>query len=272
MKILKDNKENNLIIGLSNDFQTDLGWQDNLESYVEEKLYEVVNPISNYETKRIIHKPYTTPQTIDLEHCVPNPRTETRNIKQCDIWYEFYFHNTFGNYVQEYSPIGLTLIENSKHLKEVDNSFFKIEFFKTPNNELPNRNNRLLVFSKMLSIPLGEKYFYTTMNSMIFRPTFTGNNIRNKENMYLYWFDDEEHILEESFHGNNFWMTVKFFNSDNGSIYDFTNKIKSNNNINEADDLYYKMVIEDDNYQIFDMSNTRVGKDINPIKFYQKKW
>lgn len=258
MKILNNKKEKGLIINLSENQQIDLGWQDNLEVLIEEKLDEVVNPITNFETKRIVHTPY-------------NFEKEGINLMICDIWYEFFFYDTNGNYVQEYSPIGLTITENIKQLREVNKSFFKLEFFKTRNNEKPNRSNRLLVFSKMLSIPLGERYFYSNMNDTIYRPTFTGNNVRNKENMYLYWFEDEGSVLENDYLGDDFWVTAKFFNSDNGDIYDFTNKIKTANDVEESDDLYYKLKLVDGKYIINNMEGLRRGLPDNPIKFYQKK-
>jgi hypothetical protein len=56
-----------------------------------------------------------------------------------------------------------------------------------------------LVFSKNLSLPLGEKYFYKgdTFGYYIHLPVFMGSNYKNKENMYLFWFDDET-ALEET--------------------------------------------------------------------------
>ena len=98
-------------------------------------------------------------------------------------------------------------------LKQSTESFFRLEFFKTPGVisntgttltcEPPTRQNRRLVNSRNLSLPLGEKYFYTTTNSgyYIHIPVFTGSNYRNKENMYMFWFDDESTLTDTNLSG-----------------------------------------------------------------------
>lgn len=254
MKILKNNTDTNLTIFKTNTTQSDLGWEMGLNDLVNEKLYEIINPIENYETVRLSHKSYMN-------------NIGGHTIEQNDIFYNFYFIDYDGTYTQDYTPIGLSLAENSQMLKEINRSFFKIEFYKTKYNEQPNRNNRLLVYTKNFPIPLGEKYFYDILNDHIFRPIFTGNSVRNKENMYLYWFEDETNVLTEEYWGNVLWMTVKFLNSDNGEVYDF---VTDNLNVINESDLYYKVTIENKKYQIT-KNNEIFGMNNKPIKFYQKK-
>ena len=98
-------------------------------------------------------------------------------------------------------------------MKQSSESFFRLEFFKTPgilNNsghtigyEPPTRQNRRLINSKNLSLPLGEKYFHTGSNYgyNIYVPVFTGSNYRNKENMYLFWFDNESVLTDTNLSG-----------------------------------------------------------------------
>jgi hypothetical protein len=157
--------------------------------------------------------------------------------------------------------------------KQSTESFFRLEFYKTPNNSLPNRTNRRLVMTRNLSIPLGEKYFNTIINDNVFIPIFTGSNFRNKENMYHYWFKDDTVFDDTELTGNTFWVTVKLYNADDGSIVDFVNKNlittgttiaervgmsgnpiifyeKSNNGqeIVESLDLYYQVIIDRSDY------------------------
>ena len=198
MKILTNTNDLNIVLNTEQDFKTDLGWQENLAQFEDEILKDIINPAQNYETVRYIHKPYTS----------------SLNVEQTDIWYQFYFLSgdtisgvTTPTYVQEYEAIGITTTENEFMLRQSTESFFRLEFYKTPGVisgntltcEPPTRQNRRLVFSKNLSLPLGEKYFYKgdTFGYYIHLPVFMGSNYKNKENMYLFWFDDEI-ALEET--------------------------------------------------------------------------
>ena len=134
-----------------------------------------------------------------------------------------------------------------------------------------------MVFAKNLSLPLGEKYFYTTLNDYIYKPAFMGSNYRNKENMYFFWFQDETALNETSLTGNTFWMTAKFYNAEDGSILDFVKSDIGSSEVNEINDMYYKVIIDktDYSYQVFRYNNnlqgTRVGESNDPITFYEKK-
>ena len=190
MKILSNTNDLNIVLNTEQDFKTDLGWQENLAQFEDEILKDIINPAQNYETVRYIHKPYTS----------------SLGVEQTDIWFQFYFLSG-STYVQEYEAVGITTTENEFMLRQSTESFFRLEFYKTPgtitNNvltcESPTRQNRRMVFSKNLSLPLGEKYFYkgATFGYYIHLPVFMGSNYKNKENMYLFWFDDET-ALEET--------------------------------------------------------------------------
>jgi hypothetical protein len=213
-------------------------------------LSDIINPIENYENIRYIHKPYTG-------------ITSNTGDTQCDIWFYFYFLSG-GTYVQDYTPQGISSIENELMLKQSTESFFRLEFYKTPgvvtNNVLrcqpPTRVNRKLAFSRNLSLPLGEKMFYNTLNGYVHVPVFNGNNYRNKENMYLYWFEDES-VLQEtnlsgSTTGNTFFMTAKFYNAKEGTIIDFANNLFTSGytatGFTEATDMYFQVDIDKINH------------------------
>jgi len=270
MEILRKDENQNLIINKEQDFLNDLGWQENMIQFEDEVLSTIINPIENYETVRYIHKPYDT-------------TVSGLTFSQTDIWYNFYFVSG-TSYTQDYNIVGIDTHENAKMLKQATQSFFRLEFYKTPHisgttYEPPTRVNRKLSFAKNLALPLGEKYFYTgnNINEDIFFPVFMGSNYRNKENMYLFWFQDESVLSETVLSGDTFWMTTKFFNANDGTIIDFVNRpIYSNVEINEANDMYYKLVIDrtDYSYQYFRYTGTtgdRVGESIDSIKFYERK-
>jgi hypothetical protein len=146
MNILKVNNNLNLILNSEENFKTDLGWHENLSELEQESLDKIINIADNYETVRYIHNPYTS----------------NYGIYQTDIWFYFYFTSGGTSYDGglDYSLVDITPEENSKLLRQSTESFFRLEFFKTPNNESPSRINRRLVFAKNLSLPLGEKVFY----------------------------------------------------------------------------------------------------------------
>lgn len=266
MDFLKNNKTNKIVLNLDSNFKIDLGKEENLEIFEEETIEKIINPIENYETSRFMHNPYSglTVNGYDL---------------MCDIWYYFYFLNdailqTHENGL-DYSYVGITHNENARLLKQSVKSFFKLDFYKTIDNELPTHMNRKLVFSRNLSLPSGEKFFYEPFGADIFVPVFTGSKFKNRENMYLFWFYDDS-VLEETYlTGNTFYMTARFFNSDDGSIINFGNKsISVDGKIDESFDLYYLVELDKTNltYNIYNFNGVkgnRIGYDNNPIKFYE---
>ena len=197
MEILRNDNNLKIVVNTEQDFRTDLGWQENLMQFENEVLNDIINPAINYETVRYIHKPY-------------NSTISGKTLSQTDIWFKFYFING-PYYTLDYNPVGITTVENELMTKQSTQSFFRLELYKTPGIvsghtlicEPPTRQNRRLVNSKNLSLPLGEKFFYTgeDFGYYIHIPVFTGSNYRNKENMYLFWFDDESALTETNLSG-----------------------------------------------------------------------
>jgi hypothetical protein len=270
MKILRSDENLNLVFNQETDSQNNLGWEESMVQFEDEVLSTIINPIENYETVRFIHKPYNT-------------TLSGLTFSQTDIWYNFYFVSG-TSFTQDYNVVGIDTHENAKMLKQATESFFRLEFYKTPfisgtTYEPPTRINRKLAFAKNLTLPLGEKYYYTgnNINEDIFFPVFMGSNYRNKENMYLFWFQDESVLSETVLSGDTFWMTAKFYNANDGSIIDFVNRPVNNIvEIVENTDMYYKLVIDrsDYTYQYYRYTGTtgdRIGESIDPIKFYERK-
>jgi len=262
MEILRNTNDINLVLNQELFFKNDAGWQENMQDFEKETLKNIINPVENYETMRYVHKPYTS----------------SNNVYQTDIWFYFYFIDSASGYTNgiDYSLVGITPEENEHMLKQSTESFFRLEFFKTPNNDTPDRTNRRLVFAKNLSLPLGEKYLYGPLNGYIHLPVFTGSNYRNKENMYFFWFQDDSVFSETNLTGNTFWVTAKFYNAKDGSILDFTNTgLTSLQQVVETRDMYYQVVIDrtDYSYQVFNYNGSvgsRVGLNNDPITFYDK--
>ena len=261
MELRKSNNDQKLILNQESNFMVDLGWSESFQSFEDEVLSSIINPIENYETVRFIHKPYISNITL---------------IQQTDIWFYFYFsdgdtHSNGLNYGRG------NLYQTESLTADVKNSFFRLEFYKTKNDELPNRSNRKFVFAKNLSVPLGQKTYLTDTNDFVYLPVFTGSNYKNKENMYLFWFSDDTVLEETEYMSDIFYVTARFYNANDGSRLNFANQSKNSEDINEETDLYYKMIIERSptsgdpsfNYSMFDLNtNQRVGTLLNPINFY----
>lgn len=259
MKILRNDSNQNIVLNSETNFRTDLGWEESFQEFEKDTLKSIINSAVNFETVRYAHKLCTG---------------GTGNIEQMDIWFYFYFYNNdnppthIGGLNYEY--VGLTVERNSKVLRQDNDSFFRLEFYKVPEGQNPNSSNRKLVFTKHLPIPLGEKVKYTPNNEYIFVPIFMGSNFRNKENAYIFWFQDNTVLDGTLMSGNTFYVTAKFFNTIDGKTINFTNSDKAYIDvINEETDVYYRMDIERTGYTYTIYSGmTEVGCSTNPIRFY----
>jgi len=263
IKILNNDLNQNIILNNETDFKTDLGWEESFQEFEQDTLKSIINPSVNFETVRYIHKSCVGPQNID----------------QSDIWFYFYFYNneTPPTHIGglNYQYIGLTPEKNSKVLRQDNESFFRLEFYKVPEGQNPNSSNRKLAFTKHLPIALGEKVKYTITNEYIYVPVFMGSNFRNKENMYLFWFQDNTVLDGTLISGNTFYMTARFFNTIDGKIISFTNTDKGYTDaINEETDVYYKVIIDRSDYSYAIYSGdpeSRIGCSTDPIRFYSTR-
>lgn len=264
MKILVKDSDQNIIYNPTQDFKTDLGWTDSAIQMEREILEQIINPIENYDTARYKHETY---------------QSDKFGINQDDIWFYFYFLDTTNDYTNglSFTHAGFSYPVLSKALAQSVRSFFRLEFYKTPNDDAPTNANRRLVFAKNLSLALGEKTYISILKDTVPVPVYNGSSMRNKENMFLFWFVDDSAFDETTITGNTFYMTAKFYNAEDGSIVDFTNKeLLSTELANESEDLYFKVIIDrtDFTYTVYDFDGSigdRVGLTSNPIKFYERR-
>lgn len=292
MKIRFNQNNKNLLINKEQNFKTDAGWDENFQSYEDEVLRDIINPVENYETNRYIHKPYissigqpppaSTQPADNSESASESLFTTTVNtVEQTDIWFHFYFKDSSNNYTLDYKNAGIS--QTDKLLANLKYSFFRLEFYKTPNNEPPNRSNRRLVFAKNLAPAVGERVTFTNKFEKIYVPVFFGSSMRNKENMYLFWFHDDTVLEETELTGTTFYMSAKFYNSFDGSKVLFANKqITDTSTVTEEEDLYFKVEMNRTDIptyhytiSVYDgtspYNTNRRGTSGNPIKFYELK-
>lgn len=261
MEISVNNIDKTILLNKETNFGTDLGWEENFQEFEHETLKSIINPAENFETVRYIHSGYTG----------------DNGIYQNDIWYYFYFFNSDEppTYVGglNYEYVGLSSEQNSIITRSDNTSFFSLEFYKIPSGETISSNNRKLVFTKHLPIALGEKVFYQPIGKNIYVPIFTGTNYRNKENMFLFWFQDDT-VLKGSVYNNDvFYVTAKYYNAIDGTILSFLNSPKSYiDQINESTDIYHRVVINKNDYSYVvysgNTSDEKIGLSNQPISFY----
>ena len=294
MKIRINQNNRNLLINKEQNFKTDAGWDENFQSYEDEVLRDIINPVENYETNRYIHKPYISgiglpppsngaDEADDANNATDSASlftTTVSTVEQTDIWFHFYFKDPSDNYTLDYNNVGIT--QTDKLMANLKYSFFRLEFYKTPNNEPPNRSNRRLVFAKNLAPAVGERVTFTNKFEKIYVPVFFGSSMRNKENMYLFWFHDDTVLEETELTGTTFFMSAKFYNSFDGSKVPFANKeITTTSTIVEEQDIYFQVEMDRTNtptyhYTISEYDGTsspytsnRKGMSGDPIKFYE---
>ena len=227
-------------------------------NYEQEILKSIINPNLNFETSKYVHEPYLS----------------TNGVLQDDIWFYFYFYSDSGlthNGGLNYEHVGLSLDENSKLTVNTSESFFRLDFYKIPilDDLSLDYLNKKLVFTKNLRLPLGEKIYFKPINEYVYVPIFHGSSIINEENMSFYWFDDDNVLSDQTLTGDTFYVSAKYFNSIDGSIYSFTkNDLTINDIPKESGDTYYKVTINKANKTYFITGSGRYGVSNNPIKFY----
>ena len=288
MKLRINSQDQKIILNQNESFRLDSGWDESIQTFEDEVLESIINPIENYETNRYIHKPYISgaaapPPTESVAEEENEVATTTvTSVEQTDIWFYFYFVKD-GSYANGLDYMAAGIQQTDRLLSDLRNSFFRLEFYKTPNGDLPNRTNRRLVFAKNLSPVVGERVQYTGKLEKSYVPVFMGSSMRNKENMYLFWFHDDTVLEETLLTGGTFYMSAKFYNAADGSKMLFGNKpIANSSTVTQEEDLYYKVEFyRDDNgeptyhYIIYEMTNsypyngTRKGTVDNPINFYE---
>lgn len=224
MQILNNNQDVDLKLNMDQQFVPNLDWEGSFKEYENQITNQIINPIESFESTKYLHQPY-----------ISGP------VNSDNIWYFFYFkdnNNTYNNGL-DYSLIGISPQDNSNLVKGTTSSFFRLEFYSTP-----NIGDQKLLFTKNVNITSGQKVFDLNINDFIYVPVFKSNGIYNNEISNIYWFANED-----VYSGLTFYMTARFFNSNDGSITQLLNK-----NLTTQDTL---------------SNNVRVGTYSSPINFYE---
>jgi len=275
-------------IPLNIDFDN-VGRDDLIDEFENEVVEKVINPVEDFETTRFSNKVWFEPQSIGF--------TESINLfgqQKTSLTEEFYFFDrsdnisaatvSINNWVADYNYVDNSVFQNFSGItfndKELyynansfSNSFFKLDFYDTPNSE----TQRLLLTvviptqqGRLRSADIGTLLVPQIVN--VRRPIFDLDFVGDKEGYFIYWLKEKGYINVDEF-----YMSAKFFNAKIGQFVRMLNRPQtltpSKFNFPNNEFYYYKVVLDYNTYEyeVYSMfgNKNRVGTNTQPIKWYE---
>lgn len=256
------NKQINIPIQLKWDY---LGMDMNIDEYETTIVKEVIGEGRDFEVSRFAHAPSTGTTDDTL------------------INYEFYFYsggslNNINNWGISYLNKGFTPQEVYYFQNNFSNSFFKLDFYDTP-DEKQQTNYLTIILPTQQGLTMETQMQRTLVN--IKKPQFVLDYVGDKEGFFLYWLK-KRNFLDI----NTFYVSSKFYNAKTGQFtqmmtgrgsnpLDLTNGPQANlvGNKYAFDNtqfFYYTVRLDYDTqtYQVFNTYGQRLGTNI-PIKWYE---
>lgn len=261
------NKQINIPVRLTWDY---LGLDMAIDEYESQVVTEVVGVGRDFEVSRFAHAP------------------ATGTTDNTEVNYEFYFYSggsldDISSWNINYMSEGFTPQELYYYNNNFSNSFFKLDFYDTPDEK--RQTNYLTV---IIPTQQGLK-MDTLMNRTVVsvkKPKFILDYVGDKEGFFLYWLKKRTFLDIDTF-----YMTAKFYNAKTGQ---FTKMMTGTNEPNSPLDstygpqayvnpgttdkytfdnlLYFYYTVKLDytkqTYQVFNTFGQRLGTNI-PIKWYE---
>jgi hypothetical protein len=255
-------KQINIPVELKWDY---LGLDLAIDEYETKVIKEVIGDGRDFEVSRFAHAPATGTTNDTL------------------INYEFYFYsggnmNDLSNWRINYLSEGFTPQEVYYYEDVFSNSFFKLDFYDTP-DEKQQTNYLTIILPTQQGLMMEAQMQRTLVN--IRKPQFVLDYVGDKEGFFIYWLKKRNFL-----NINTFYMSAKFFNAKTGQFtrmmtgrgtnpLDLTNgpQVYLTGNkyaFNNTQFLYYtvKLDYETQTYQVLNTSGQRLGTNI-PIKWYE---
>lgn len=245
------NKQLVLPVELSWDY---MGIDQSIDIYEDEIITEVIGLGRDFEVSRFSNLPYSA-------------------TNKTDINYEFYFHSgtsltNSSNWVDDYIAEGFTVPDVYYYRNNFSNSFFKLDFYDTPDEKKQN-NYLTAIIPTQQGYKMKASLPRATVD--IRKPKFKLDYVGDKEGFFIYWLK-KRNFLDIT----TFYMSAKFYNAKTGYFTRMMNKPQSffpNSpyTFDTTTYFYYTMKLDypSQTYQILDSTGNRIGDDINPIKWYQ---
>jgi len=237
-KIRVNSDQQKLIVPIGLDFD-DAGREDLIKTYEDDVLNKVIGKAKDYEVTRYRH---ADNQVLVLGTPDPSP----------PVYYKFYFHdpglgvptnpasyftfNTAPTNESAYETQGFTRMQMYQNDKAFKKSFFKLDFYDTP-----NRSDQTLYMSLVLNTTMSIKKVMDTVDfnndgipdspvvdpfniNIIVIDTRRDVNIpeymltTRDEGYYLHWLKSTKLLNIDKF-----YMSAKFYNGLTGKVVKFTN-------------------------------------------------
>lgn len=255
-------KQVNIPVQLTWDY---LGLDDAVDEYETKVITEVIGLGRDFEVSRFSHA----------------PATGTTNTTE--INYEFYFYsggslNDLNNWKINYMSEGFTTQEIYYYSNSFSNSFFKLDFYDTPDDK-KQTNYLTIIIPTQQGLKMDTQMQRTTVS--VKKPQFVLDFIGDKEGFFIYWLKSREFL-----NISTFYMTAKFYNAKTGQFTKMmtgrgTNPLDNTNgpqanisgdkfSFDSAEYFYYTVKLDypSQTYQIFNTKGQRLGTNI-PIKWYE---
>jgi len=241
------------------------GRQDDIDKFEETVLKDLLGTKDSYEISRYSHKEYgnnlQTSITYDFYfYNSPTPVSAT-TIVNSNFWQNTYLFNSA-------IPSGFSSTELYYYRKVFTKSFFKIDFYDTPNS-----TTQKLYFTLILPTQQGatESVSISPLlpNVDVKKPSIKLDFVGDKEGYFIYWLRTPEVLPNDTF-----YMSAKFFDARFGVFVRMMTEPQSSlpNKFTFDTERYYfykvKIDFDTKKYEVFDYQNLRIGAG-TPINWYE---
>jgi len=233
------NKDRKITIPIGDTFD-ELGREQLITTYEEVELQDNINIIQDFETTKYSYN---------------------NSVSGNDIYYRFEFYNeTTQLYEDKFQTIGFTDEELANDAKSVTRSFFKFDFYDSPDrkqqkvmfsNIMP-LNNCLKGGSQPVNVITDPLEYYNQISKGIVTPFWElfEPEVRLRprpgvnENYYIHWYKKRD-----LFEGNIFYMSCQFFNAKTGKVTRMINEsppiatITGGTTYDFTDYFYYEVIL-----------------------------
>lgn len=248
-----NNKTIDLPIEIKWDFY---GRDDSIELYEDEVIKDIIGSPNDFEILRFAHSAYSVNNLTDIK-------------------YDFYFFSgspfnlsNTNDWSVSYLAAGFNSSEIYYYRKPFTNSFFKLDFYDTP--ESKSQTNYFTII-----IPVQQGFTQSALVSPLLpsvnikKPSFSLDYVGDKEGFFIYWLRKKQFI-----NLSQFYMSAKFFDAKLGVFVKMMNAPQSTLTLPYGFDeklyFYYKVVLNYDEktYSVLNLQNQRVDNGV-PIKWYE---
>lgn len=235
-----------------------LGRDHDIDVYERKVIKDIIGEPEDFEVSRFSHEPN-------------NVVINGTPINQTKLIHEFNLIENVNNITYKSSYLSkFTDRELYYYANSFRNSFFKLDFYDTPNsNDQTNYVTQIIPTQQGLT----EEITLFKKKLKIRRPYFELDFIGDKEGFFVYWLNKISFLNIDKF-----YVSAKFFDAKKGQFIRFlngnSNGIQVTKNFNQTDYFYYEYKLDYKNltYRVSEYGlkkNSRVGINGSPIKWYE---